>query len=216
MPVHQLRESWILSEDGQQLTMACEHGDRVLGDDDGFQEPPRWYLVGSASFAAVDPSPAQTWSPRYRRRQRDSIPNPFPGEPGQRVGTTCDELGEELTLSCTSTKLPLLGPNATIKYTRQEDDRYDVRWEPKTRRTVTGLSCVVTATKVNSVPFRFYEFPDFGFQISVDIEPSLFFSNRGPTVERVVYSDYLQYATFREAVLTPFNAEPPAQPLPAP
>jgi hypothetical protein len=44
----------------------------------------------------------------------------------------------------------------------------------------------------------------------VETEPSVFFTSRGPAVERVVYSDSLQYATFREAVLMPFDGELPA------
>ena len=94
---NQQRESWMLSEDGQRLTVACEHGDPVW--DDKFLEPTRSYLLSSASFIAVDPAPAQTWATRYRRGQIGPTPNPFPGQlrsdsyrPSQRGKTLCDAL----------------------------------------------------------------------------------------------------------------------------
>jgi hypothetical protein len=206
MPHHERRESWMLSKDGRQLDLVCEHGVRTPNEY-GFSEPSRWYVLGSASFVAINPSPAQTWATQYRRDPSGATPKPF--RSGAARMTTCEEIGEELTLSCTPTTLPLLRPKATMTYSRTDDDRYDIRLEPSVRRTVTGLSCVVKAPNVDN-PFFYYAFPDFGFRLSVDTEPSLFFSTRGPAVERVVYSDSLQYATFREAVLTPFDGELPA------
>ena len=207
MPHHERRESWMLSKDGRQLDLVCEHGVETFGD--GFPEPSRWYVLSTASFVAINPSPAQSGATQYRRDQSSATPKPFRSSPVRM--TTCEEIGEELTLSCTPTKLPLLRPNAKMKYTRRNDDSYDIRLEPSARRTVTGLSCVVEAPNVDN-PFFYYAFPGSGFSPSAETEPSVFFSNRGPAVERVVYSDSLQYATFREAVLTPFDGELPENP----
>ena len=213
MPNHETRETWMLSKDGRQLDLVCEHGVRTPGE--RFPEPSRWYVLSTASFVAINPSPAQTGATQYRRDQSGATPKPFPDEERRSYRsspagmTACEEIGEELTLSCTPTTLPLLRPNAKMKYTRRNDDSYDIRLEPSARRTVTGLSCVFKAPEENN-PFVYYAFPGPGFCPSVDTEPSLFFSNRGPAVERLVYSDSLQYATFREAVLMPFDGELPA------
>ena len=97
-----------------------------------------------------------------------------------------------------------MSQNATLNH----DDHSNIRWAPSARRTVTGLSCVVETTNVDSSPFDLYSFPDFGFQ--ADTGSTLFFSSRGPTSERVVYTDGIYYAIFREAVLAPFDEELPA------
>ena len=73
----------------------------------------------------------------------------------------------------------------------------------RARRPVTGLSCRATAGAAGTSPFSFYDFPED------TPRPMLFFGDRGLGVERVVHSDATQYADFREAVLTPLDAQLP-------
>lgn len=197
MPAERERHSWLLSKDGKQLTLTCEQGDPARVES-GRPDPMRWFLVASASFVATDLSPGGTWAPHYRREQVAALPRRSP--------TVCAGVGEQLALTCRVAKLQVFGANAFVPVeTRSEAP---IRWHPSARRAVTGLSCEATA---RDFELTFYDFP------KGTPRPMLFFSDAGPAVERIVYSDAVQYADFREATLAPFDGLlPPHLRNPAP
>ncbi len=206
------RDTWALSKDAKELTLTCE-GDRDGSNSEPSGPPDRfpWYVKASVSFVAADPPSTRAGETRYRRERLIGIATlapeclgpydeacPFPA-----MRSTCTEVGEELVMTCTPAKLSALGRNAKVEATRR-DDGWEVRWKPSARRPIAGLSCEVTAPKGDPNGFAFYDFPDD------TAKPMLFFSDRGPAVERLVRSGGLQYAGFREAVPTPLEAELPA------
>ncbi len=188
MPAERERHSWMLSEDGRHLTLACEQGDpgRV---ESGSPEPKRWFLAASASFVADAVPAGQAWAPVYRRERIVTLPRiPW---------TVCGKVGEALAMACSSAKEQLYGAHAFVPVeTRREAP---IRWQPGTRRAVAGLACEVKA----GVELPFYDFPDSS------AGPMLFFGEKKQPVERLIHSDAVQYAGFREAVLSPFDGSVP-------
>jgi hypothetical protein len=215
MPGVRQRDSWMLSKDGRELTLTCEHADPESMENvaEGNPEPPRWVLVGSASFVAADLVPGQAIASHYQRTGIRVIPKPvdkaYCDQRGydwygcsQRSWTTCGDIGEELALACTQSKLPLLGPNALVHAEGSGDEGYVISWRPSARRPVTGLSCVVSAPQGDPDAFDYYDFTDDS------AKSTLFFADR-PAVERLVHSSGLHYVGFREAVLKPFDGSLP-------
>jgi hypothetical protein len=158
MPSIRERDTWMLSRDGRELTISCEHDDPPLEEvAEHNPEPPRWFLVGSATFVATDLVPGQSVASHYRRERLRVIPKPidrgvcdhegYDSRDCNQLGwTACGDIGEELAISCAPSKLPLLGPNALVQAERSGDGHV-IRWQPSARRAVSGLSCVVAAPK---------------------------------------------------------------------
>ena len=176
MPAVRERHSWMLSDDGRELTLLCEHGDARLIVS-GRPTPPRWYLVASVAFEAAQP-PQARWATEYRRQRFKASP---------RVSRqTCLKVGERVALSCHPDSRRVLRPNAFVPVDTPAGA--PVTWQPSARRRVPGLACSITAPSLS-----YYDFPaDSGV-------PMLFFSDVGSGIERVVYVGQRQYADLRES-----------------
>ncbi len=212
MPIR-ARESWLLSESGSSLIITCE-ADPEDGPLESNTSDRPWYLEASAVFVATEPPPlAKTRVTQYRRERLVSI-WPMPSEclvvgqgsspPGHcpRVlpSSTCADIGDELTLTCSPARLPILSPSASVDATWTDNVGWSYGWKPSGRKTVAGLSCEVSIPHADSDPFTYYN----------DSKPTLFFADRRLSVERLVYAGGLHLVGFREAVLTPFDGALPA------
>lgn len=189
MPVRE-RNTWLLSEDRKELTLTCElDEDRRI--ESGSPVPKRWFVVSSSTFSTSDAPTGKAWAASYRRVGSTSVRHA--------PSTLCAELGEELALDCKPSSVRLYGPTAFVPVeTRREQP---IRWKPNAARSVSGTGCTASA---DALAESFY-LPSFELE-----QPMVFFATDAKLpVERLVHSDAVQYAGFRESTLTPFDGSLP-------